>query len=339
MAPRIKVSMETIANALGVSKVTVSKALNDKEGVSEELREIIKAKAIELGYHININARGLKSNKTFNIGIIISERYISETNNYYFSVYAKLVRALSLYGLTGIMEIIDKEKEENLVLPTVYHERKVDALIILGECKKQYLSLYEDFDIPVIFFDFKDEDIKVDSILVDNYSSGNSITKLLINNGHKKIGFIGNIYSTSSIKDRYLGYYRALLEAGIELNPNYVISDRDNNGQFIDIKFPTDMPTAFVCNYDQLAYTVIKKFEELGYNVPNDISVVAFDNTIYSKLSDVQITTVDTNVDEMVNIAAKVINKKLTKPGKVYDEILVKGKIVMGGSVKNIKEI
>ena len=70
------VSMDTIAQTLGISKVTVSKALNEKEGVSQELRIKIKEKAQELGYHVNIMAKGLISNQTFNIGILIAERYL-----------------------------------------------------------------------------------------------------------------------------------------------------------------------------------------------------------------------------------------------------------------------
>lgn len=328
------VSMDTIAQTLGISKVTVSKALNEKEGVSQELRIKIKEKAQELGYHVNIMAKGLRSNQTFNIGILIAERYLGSEDNYYFEVYGKFVRKFNEYNYNSIMEIIDSDKENNLILPDLFVQRKVDSIIIIGECHSNYLKLFEKSDIPIMFFDFCDEDVDIDSITVDNYVMGTEITKLLLNKGYKEIGFVGNIYSTSSIKDRFLGYYKALLDNKSKLNYDYVISDRDDEGNLIDIKLPDKLPNAFVCNNDQVAFHIINKLIERGIKVPEDVAVVAFDNTIYSRIARVPITTVDTNVDTLVEKASKAIIKKMNKPEKVYDKILVKGNIIERDSVK-----
>jgi len=334
---RSKVSLDTIAKEMGVSKVTVSKALNDKEGVSDKLKEEIKAKAVELGYQKNLFAKALKTNQTNNIGILIPERFVHHSDTYYFKLYAELSKKFNESQYAILMEILEKEDEDNLCYPRIYQQRLIDALIIMGQCSKEYLSLFVDFDIPVIFFDFYDSEIKVDSIVVDNEYAGDEITKLLIANGHRKIAFIGNIYATSSIRDRFLGYFGALIQNNIELNQKYVISDRDELGNlYTTYDLPKDLPTAFVCNNDQVAYYLIKDLESKGLHVPNDISVVTFDNTIYSKFSNVLITSVDNNDSELVNICVKAITKKLNKPEKVYDKILVKPKIIERNSVKNI---
>ena len=332
-----RVSLTTIAESIGVSKVTISKALNDKEGVSDELRKEIKAKAKELNYHINVIAKGLKTNQTYNIGILIPERFVQTSNNYYFELYTKMAKKFNELNYTAVMEILEAKSEENLEFPKMYNHGKIDALIIMGQCNKDYLKLFCLAKMPVIFFDFYDSEIQVDSIIVDNYYSGTDITKLLIKNGHKDIAFIGNIYSTSSIRDRFLGYYRALLEANIEINYDYVISDRDNLGNLHEFELPKNMPTAFVCNNDQLAYNLLNRLIEKGYKVPEDVSIVTFDNTIYSELSSVKLTSVDNNDDELVAIAVKAIIKKLSKPEKVYDRILVKARIVERDSVKDLK--
>ncbi len=332
------VSMDTIASALGVSKVTVSKALNDKEGVSESLRVLIKAKAQELGYQMNVFAKALKTNQTFNIGIIIAERFVQTTDTYYFKLYSMLVKKFSEINYATLMEIITYNDEVSLNLPKMYIQRKVDALIIMGQCNSEYLELFLDSYIPVIFLDFYNPDIKIDSIVVDNFQAGEDITNLLIKNGHKDIAFIGNIYATSSIKDRFLGYYSALIENNLSINQDYVISDRDSSGNlFKNYKLPKQLPSAIVCNNDQVAYFLIKRLQELDLKVPDDISIVTFDNTLYSKFSSVSLTSVDNNDDELVNICVKAITKKLTKPEKVYDKILVKTKIVERDSIKNIK--
>ena len=96
------------------------------------------------------------------------------------------------------------------------------------------------------------------------------------------------------------------------------------------------MPTAFVCNNDQVAYYLINRLQDLGLDVPNDVSIVTFDNTIYSRFSNVLLTSVDNNDDELVNICVKAITKKINKPEKVYDKILVKAKIIERNSIKNL---
>lgn len=333
--------MDTIANILGVSKVTVSKALNDKEGVSEALRQEIKAKALELGYQMNVFAKALKTKQTYNIGILIPERFIQSDDTYYFKIYSKLVKGFSDINYNALMEILNSQAEENLDLPKMYVQNKIDGIIIMGQCQKEYLNLFTKTDIPVIFFDFYDPDIKVDSIVVDNFQAGEDITNLLCKNGHTEIGFVGNIYATSSIKDRFLGYYSALIENNLKINYDYVISDRDASGNLFkdyQIKMPKMLPSAFVCNNDQVAYFLIKRLEELDLHVPDDISIVTFDNTIYSNFSSVSLTSVDNNVDELVKICIKAMTKKITKPEKIYDKILVKPRIIERSSIKNLKE-
>lgn len=330
------ISMDEIAKIFNVSKVTVSKALNDKPGVSEKLKEEIKEKAMELGYRMNTAAKSLKTNKSYNIGVLIAERYIGERETYYFGVYGKLTTKFSNLGYSTIMETLTYENEMKLKLPQMYLEFKVDAIIVLGQLDVNYLKLFESCSIPIIFFDFYASNSLIDSVVVDNFYSGLEITQYLIDRGHREIGFIGNLYSTSSIQDRFLGYYRCLLENKLKINYNYIVSDRDDTGNFIDLVLPEKLPTAFVCNCDQVAYQLIKELQQVNIKVPEDISVVSFDNTIYSTVSDPQITTLDNNVDEMVNVASKIILKKIENPDRRYDRILVKAFIVERESVKEL---
>lgn len=331
-----KISMEEIAKMFGVSKVTVSKALNGREGVSEELRIKIKTKAEELGYRINPAARGLKTNKSYNIGIAIPEKYIGEDDSYYFSVYVKIVRAFTELGFSTMFEVIQLDQEKKLIMPDMYYDGKIDGLIIMGQPNDEYLKLYEDASIPVIFFDFYKTDTKVDCVVTDNFYSGGIVTKLLIDKGHKEIGFVGNIYATSSIQDRYLGYCRALLENKLEIKSEYNISDRGDDGNLIELVLPKKMPTAFVCNNDLIAYNLIKLLKEKGYNIPNDISIVSFDNVKLSQMSEPPLTTIDNNVDEMVDVACKVMVKKIENPNKHYNRILIKTKLIERESIKQL---
>lgn len=331
-----RVSMLDIAEELGISKVSVSKALSDKEGVSDDLRKRVKEVANTMGYRINNSARSLKTDRAYNIGILIAEKYVMDKEAYYFSVSGEIIKKLDTIGFSGIMEIIKEENESKGILPRVYNEKKVDGIIVLGQLTQDYLKLLEQISIPLLYFDFYVNNSKVDSIVVDNFFSGYTLTNLLLEQGHKKIAYVGSIRATSSIQDRYLGYYKALIEKGISLDKKYVIEDRDEHGKLIDIKLPKDLPTAFVCNCDRVAFDVIQKLRAMNIDVPSQCSVVGFDNSLFSNICTPKITTVDNNIEKMVSTAVKVISKKINNSNKVYDRILILGTVINRDSIAKI---
>ena len=334
---RSNVTMRDIANKLGVSSVTVSKALNDKDGVSEELKEKIKILADEMGYRFNTHAKSIKDGLSYNLGIVIPERFTGKTQSFYLQFYQMLTRILDGYHYSGILYILGQEDEDQLVLPRIYSEKKVDGFIILGQIGNEYVKEIQKIDSPVIFLDFYTDQNEIDSVLTDNFFGGFEITNYLIENGHEKVAYVGNIYATSSIQDRFLGYYKSLLEHRIELRQDYIINDRDERGRYIDISFPEDMPTAFVCNNDEIAYNLINNLQKNGYQVPGDCSVVGFDNSIYAALTEPLLTTVEVNIKEMSKTAVKIIMEKLHNPNEKYGRTLINGRIIHRNSVKILK--
>lgn len=328
------VTMAELAKIFNVSKVTISNALNDKDGVSPHLKEQIKAKAVELGWRFNSAARSLKTAKSYNIGILIAERYIGNRESYYLGLYGKISSKFVEWGYSCILETLTYEKEEMLELPLMYKDSKVDAMLVVGQLEYNYLKLFETINLPIIFVDFYNFNVNIDSITLDNFTSGYYLTRYLIQHGHKKIGFVGNINSTSSIQDRYLGFYRAMLENNLNINPDYIVNDRTSKGHWIELSLK-EIPTAYICNNDQVAFTLIKQLQNTGLNVPDDVSVVAFDNTLFSMISQPAITTVDSNIDDFVERASKVIIKKI-ECDKVYGRIFVQGNIIERDSVKKI---
>jgi LacI family transcriptional regulator len=330
-----KVSMDEIAKLCHVSKVTVSKALNDKEGVSESLRQLIKDKANELGYYMNSAAKSLKLNKNFNIGVIIPMKFIGGSSSYYFETYTKLVVELTQQGYSVLLEILNEVDEANHVLPEMYKNGKIDGLMIMGQLSDDYLKCFENAHLPILLFDFYSYNIDIDSVVIDNFTSGYKATDYLVKKGHKHIGFVGNIYATSSIQDRYLGYCRALLGHHLTINPKDIVSDRDDKGKFKPFIMPDEMPTAFVCNNDQIAYEFIQKLKQMNYQVPEDVSIITFDNTFYSQKSNPQITTLCVDTDKMVHAAVKTMLQKMNKESR-YHKVFIQSSLVERDSVKHI---
>jgi len=329
------VTLSDIAKRLGVSNVTVSKALAGKEGVSEQLRLKIKALALEMGYKQNVVSKETRKAGACNVGILIPECFLGETESFYLKMYKNVVMQLTRNGLYNNMEILNRESEDNLILPQMIQNRKVDALIVIGQTKRAYIRLIRNLNLPVMFLDFYEAQSETDCVISDGYYGMYKATSYLIENGHHNIAFVGSILATSSITDRYFGYAKALMENGIELRNDWIIEDRNSAGE-VRIKLPEEIPTAFACNCDFTAYTLVNILTDKGYKVPEDISIVGFDNYFYSDLAKPAITTYEVDIPGMARECVDSIIKKLENPAYKENIKIVTGHMVIRESVKNI---
>lgn len=331
------VKLADIAEVLNVSKVTVSKALSDKEGVSDELREKIKRLATEMGYRQNSIARSLRDGYTYNIGVLIPEGYVEMYHSFYWELYQNVLNSLIKKSYYGIMEIISAEDEKNNVIPRIIQDGKVDGIILMGEFKKEYVEYLSNLnDVPIVLLDSYDKNSNYDTVISDNYYGMYVLTDYLIEMGHRNIIFVGNPKATSSIQDRFLGFVKALLENGIEYSPRMCIPDREVDKKELNFELPEEMPTAFACNCDTVAYLVIKKLQDKGYNVPEDISVIGFDNYLMTEISDIGITTFEVDMKTMAETAVKTIIKKIYKSDYKSVRRVISGKIIIKETVKNL---
>ena len=138
--------------------------------------------------------------------------------------------------------------------------------------------------------------------------------------------------------DRYIGYWRAMLIAGLEIRDDWLIDDRDEEGEKIEIVLPDEMPTAFVCNSDATAFELVKRLQGEGYTVPDDISVVGFDNFIYSEMSTPKITTYGVDTDALVQNTVRIMLEKLEDKDFSVGRVLVAGTLEERESVRQIKK-
>lgn len=331
------VRLADIAEKLGVSNVTVSKALADKEGVSDDLRRQIKKLAVEMGYRIKTPGTIRKGSKTGNVGVLIPERFVGQKYSFYWDMYERVINWLTYYGYYGILEILKSEEEDRLSLPRIINDNKVDGLIIMGQVKPRYMKcIYEEEKIPVIFLDAYNSYYGCDSIISDGYYGMYMMTNYLIKKGHRDITFVGTVSATSSISDRFFGYSRAMLEMGITVTNDMILPDRDLETGVLKIELPDKLPSAFACNCDNTAYHMICELKDRGVRIPEDVSVVGFDNYILSEISNPRITTYEVDMDGMAKASAerliKKINNRTYNPGL---KITV-GKIIVKDSVRDL---
>lgn len=332
-----KVRLVDIAEKVGVSTVTVHNALTGQKGVSEKLREEIWKTADELGYEHRKKAKAAdEPMEDFQkIGVLIAEQYLGNHTTYYWKLYQELALAATEKQCYTTIETLKRDDKGHLGhLPQMVVQNKIEGLIIIGEIDKQYIKrLQEVLTMPIVFLDFYDQKLAQDAVIADNFYGMYQMTEVLFERGFDEIGFIGSIYATSSIMDRYCGYVKAMTAHRANIHPEWVIEDRDEHG-IVEFELPKRLPKAFVCNCDLVAGMLINKLNARGLRVPEDISVVGFDNFLYPGYADMKITTYEVNTKAMVRVAIKKLMKQFKNPNSGRGLEIVSGHVVMKNSVR-----
>ena len=326
-----QVTLIDIAKACGTSNVTVSKALADKKGVSEELRQKIKQTAEEMGY---VPPRSDPQKRDNNmVGVIIPEKFMNPNGSFYWALYNSLVNRFKESVHYCLITTLSEGEEKALTLPNFITDDTVSSLISLGQLSTDYVNRLKQTGLPMIMLDYYIADSGVDSVVTNGYVGGYELTSYLIKQGHRDIGFIGTVRATSSIFDRYMGYMKAMMENGLTVRPEWTLDDRDKR-DFIEIPFPDSLPTAFVCNCDEAAYHAIRQLDSRGISVPNDISVVGYDNYLISEICKPAITTINVDSDLMAEKAVSVLLSRIADPELPPQTVTISGELITKDSVK-----
>lgn len=271
------------------------------------------------------------------VAIIMSDRFNSgDAGRFYMGMYGAIMNELRRANCSGMMitpniDSLDRDME-TIEMPGFF-----DGLIFLGILEKDVRQRIARVPLPKVFVDVYDEKHHSDSVVTENIYSTYELTSYLIGKGHKDIGFVGTIGTTTSINDRYLGYFRAMLEQGMKPDKIWLIPDRSEAGQAIVLKLPEKLPTAFVCNCDETAFRLVKALNARGVKVPEEVSIASFDNDIYAELCEPKLTTVAVNIDEIGRTAARRMVRHMEKPEKTGGDVFrVPGKIIFRDSVRDL---
>ena len=335
MAKAKSVTLADIAAEVGVSNVAVSKALSGKPGVSDELRNKIRQVAEQRGYVCGTSGKkGM--NETGNIGVIVLNRYYSQAASFYGKLFELVVKALYEHQYYGILELLTDENEKAGVVPRVMQDKKVDGLICMGHIDEKYvLKMVDQTDLPVFCLDNYLPSARMDTVISDGYYGTYVLTNYLISQGHRRIGFVGSVDATCSIADRFWGYRKALRANGIDFEGTWEIPDRDEQGRTFEVilSSPGDMD-AFVCNCDYTAFKLIQNLEHAGFMVPEDISVVGFDNYLPAGTGSGRITTYEVDMEQMAQVCVESLLRKIKHRSYIQGIQTVTGRIIYKDTVR-----
>lgn len=328
------VKLADIAREVGVSTVTVSKALSGQKGVSEKMRERIRNLAEELGYRQPSAARQeTERRRSYQIGVLVEESYLDKYDSFYWQMYQQVSTCALSRDCFTLMEVVSHRAGEQQELPKLLREQKVHGVIVIGKMRDSFLQLLREAGtVPAVYVDFTDEGQEADAVVSDSYYGAYYLTNYLLGRGHTRIAYVGTLLATGSITDRYFGYVKALLEHGIRPREDWILEDRDrDSGQIREelLRLPEEMPTAFFCNCDLTAGKLIQRLRECGYRVPEDVAVAGFDNYIYPGSCDIGITTYEVDQEAMAGQAVALLIERMEKKCGCYGTHVVGGRLVI----------
>ncbi len=338
----MNVTIKDVAVKANVSIATVSLVINNGGRISTETRRRVLKTIKKLNYHPSRSARGLVSRKTGKIGFILTEEHFLRTEPFYTRVFLGAEFEASKKDNYILLATVNSSFKKNDPLPRFILERNYDGVIIAGWVPDALLDALLKYNMPIVIIDYIPHGQGFPSILIDNLRGGMLATEYLINNGHKNIAFLGGEISHSSIMERLQGYKLALEKADITIDDGLIITNdeylsRQNGYKSAEKLFQQRKKvTAIFASNNATAIGVMQYLKDNGYKIPEDISLIGFDDVEADLLIDPPLTTIKVPKLEMgteaVQLLLKMINNNSISPKK----ILVPVELVVRNSTKTL---
>jgi LacI family transcriptional regulator len=325
---KILTTIKDIARVAGVSVTTVSRALNGYSDVNEETRKKIMEVAKQLNYSPNTLARGLVMKKSKTIGLLVSGmNRESAKDNFTFQVLCGVNECASVREYDLILFNTDSSRQREKTYTQLCRERKVDGVIIQGiKLDDPYLKEVMESDIPCVLVDIPVETNTVGYVSTDNVLGAKKAVEHLIELGHRNIAMVNGYDQAFVSKQRLKGYEKALKEHGIKVQKNWVVDGgfEEEKAKETVLSLLSSSPeiTAIFCASDLMALGALKACKQLGISVPNDLSIVGYDDILLASYVTPPLTTISQNIFEMGFEAADLLIDMLEGKAKQHHRIL-----------------
>ncbi len=337
----MKTTIRDIAKEAKVSVSTVSLVLNNKPcRISQATRELVLRIAKKHNYQVNQAARSLITKETKIIGMIIPDI----ENIFFSSLSKKIEEYCSKEGYMLIIVNNNDREEDDIKLLEMVISRGVDGLLITpsneslvnGKRVKEILST---MNIPYVFVDRYFEDFEANRVFFDNFEGANQAVSILVENGHEKIGCIAGGKESKNGVSRVQGYKKAMEDNNLKIEKEHIYTGnyRFEGGYEAGLKvLATDLTAIFICN-DMMALGFIQCMKEHNKKIPEDISVVSYDNTLTRFSPWIQVCSVDQDVNQLALSSCELLFSFLKKTSHKMQSIRLHPTLIPRNSIKKIK--
>ena len=329
-----KYTIGDVADMLGVSRATVSRALSNSPGVGPELRQKIIDFAEEIGYRPNSIAKTLSTGKMNTIGLI----YGDVRNPFYADLTYYMQKALNQKGYAVMVFNSEYNVQRELEFIRMAEEFCLAGLVLFTAQMNMEEANFREVDIPIVFVNRSLAMDQYDCVLMDNFKAGYDAAMHLIKLGHRRIGVMkGNALSSASVL-RFDGVEQALRNCGLALLEEDVFSG--------DLKMPTgyalakrlferlSRPSGLVIGNDMMALGFIDYCNENGVKIPEELSIISFDNIIFSGIHGIDLTTISQDVKLMGEKAAELMLERIADSQGERKKIILEPRLIVRRSTK-----
>jgi hypothetical protein len=338
------VSLKTIAEKCGVSTATVSKALNDQKDISEETKSRIRTVAEQLGYFPNAAARSLKTNHSYNLGVLFEEEAGSGLQHEYFSGV-----------LNGLKVQAEKQGYDITFINTCFENRKMSYLehckyrnfegvaIVCADFNDAGVMELMNSEVPVVTIDYLHHNCT--AVSSNNIQGMEDLVRYIYSQGHRRIAYIHGQQNGSAVtKDRLTSFYRTMDELKLEVPDEYIrtagyLETKEAAKQTKELLNLENPPTCIIYPDDTALIGGRNVIIEMGLRIPKDISVAGYDGTRMSQLLHPKLTTIKQDTEEIGREAAKRLIGSIEKPKTtLIERVVIEGILIPGQSVGKIPE-
>ncbi|MDC7236796.1 MAG: LacI family DNA-binding transcriptional regulator [Sphaerochaetaceae bacterium] len=324
-----KITMQDIADQLNLSRNTISRALLDKDGISDEVKQKVIKTANSLGYEKKVV--NLKKKQKRICVITCRDFFLDQT--YFAEIFLGIEEISKIHDIFVNFLVLDDDSNK------INHQENVLGFIIAGKVKSNIVKMLSSLTVPKVYIDFEPDGSCDDVVIMDNEKGLNLIFKELIKKGHKEIGFIGNRFMYTSFQKRYQYFLSELRENNLKKVDEYILTDSEQPyWQFgvikNELKKMTKFPTAFICINDRTAFALMQEIDALGLRIPEDISVIGFDNVKDKEIFSPSLTTVNVYKGELGRVACSLLLQKIKNKNSISKKILVDVSLIEKNSVK-----
>ncbi|MEZ0537499.1 LacI family DNA-binding transcriptional regulator [Caldicellulosiruptoraceae bacterium PP1] len=339
MSKNKNATIKDIAKALGISPSTVSRALNNYSDINPQTKDKVMEMARKLNYTPNLFAKSLVTNKTKRIGLFIEDM---EREGIYGTFYYEILASFRKVAIDNGYEVVllstTSEEQKRIHLETIFSEKHLEGAFIMGlRTDDQYIKEIEEISYPIVLFDIPIKSQNIGYVSIDNQKGAQLAVDYLISLGHKKIGFLNGHDKAYVSQERLNGYILSLLKNSIEYNKDFVIngdfaeeSGYKNAEKFLEMKV-----TAIFAASDMMAIGLIKRFKELNVRIPEDISIIGFDDISLSSYITPTLTTIRQDKTEIGRSAFYLLLNLMSK--QPINQIILEPELIKRESTKRRK--
>ena len=342
-----RVTLQDIADELGISRNTVSKAINNSDGIAASTRDKILQKAVEMGYkqfsYVNSilgsdDINSLPASQQYQGEIALMTSAFLSQSHFASTMLDKFQREISQAGYTMNTHRVTKENLRTMTFPYTFRKDLVKAVICIEMFDYDYDNMICELDIPVLFVDGPVKrdgySLPADQLYMDNTTEITRFVNVMLAAGKKRIGFVGNYNHCQSFYERYSAFRMAMLMAEVPVDERYVFCNNRVEEIIESISELEELPDVFICANDFIAGDLFRGLFSIGKIVPDDVMILGFDNSPESRIMRPSLSTFHIHTQVMAITAMQLLISRRNEPSLAVRVVHTETELILRDSTR-----